>query len=278
MSTERKEELAALHALGLLEDAERTAFESEIARDPALRVLVDELAGTAAALALAAPPAEPPAALKERILGSVAAEERANPAPRPAGNVVAFPLLRLIPWLAAACFAFGAGWLFMQNTELRRANDDLRTEKELAEAAYQVAQNQLTERTVLAERMITDLGRRLQRQEDLTRLKVTALAALVPENQDAQAIAVWDPEIGAGLLTVDKLPALAPTQDYQIWVVDPAYPTPVDGGVFSPGPDGRAAVAFKGDKPVRTVNAFAISVEKKGGVPKAEGPIVLLGK
>lgn len=201
-----------------------------------------------------------------------------DPAREQANLVVAFPFRRLAPWLAAACLALAASWLLVQNTGLRRENGDLRTERDLARTAYQMTQNQLAERTVLAERMITDLGRRLQRQEDLTRLKVTALAAQTAAVERSQAIAVWDPELEAGLLTVTQLPPLAPTQDYQIWVIDPAYPVPVGGGVFTPGPDGRAAIAFRSDKPVKTISAFAISVEKKGGVPKAEGPIVLVGQ
>lgn len=269
MISERQEELAALHALGLLEGEERSLFETERARNPDLRALVEQLQEHAASLALAAPDVAPPAGLKDRILEAVA------PAPAPA---IPFPLLRVTPWLAAAGLAVAAGWLFLQNTGLRRENELLRTERELADVAYRMAKNELSERTLLAERMINDLGTRLARQEDLTRLKVTALAAMVPDSREAQAIAVWDPDLGTGLLTAEKLPPLPETQDYQIWVIDPAYPIPVDGGVFRPNANGRAAVSFKGDKPVKTVNAFAISVEKKGGVPKAEGPIVLLGK
>lgn len=274
MISERQEELAALHALGLLEGSERSAFEAELARDPELRALVARFESDAAALALAAPEVAPPAELRNRILASTAG----NPPAAAPAEVTAFPLRRVIPWLVAASFALTASWLFLQNTGLRRENNDLRTERELAEIAYRMAQNQLTERTAIAERMINDLGTRLARQEDLTRLKVTALAAMVPDNKDAQAIAVWDPDLGTGLLTAAKLPVLPDWQDYQIWVIDPAYPIPVDGGVFRPNADGGAAVAFKGDKPVKTVKAFAISVEKKGGVPKAEGPIVLLGQ
>lgn len=274
MITERHEELATLHAFGLLEGSERAEFETALSRDQELRHLAEELAATSATLALAAPDVPPPARLKDRILLSA---EAAEPVAAPA-KVVPFPAFRLLPWAAAAGFAFVAGWLAVLNTGLRRETEDLRTERDLADTAYRMAQNQLTERSLLAERMITDLGQRLQRQEDLTRLKVTALAALVPDRKDAEAIAVWDPELEQGLLTVDKLPPLADTQDYQIWVIDPAYPIPVDGGVFRPDPEGRAVLTFKGDKPVKTVNAFAISVERKGGVPKAEGPIVLLGK
>ena len=37
-------------------------------------------------------------------------------------------------------------------------------------------------------------------------------------------------------------------------------------------------LGFKPDQPVTQAAAFVVSLEKKGGVPKAEGPIVLLGK
>ena len=64
MIDEPKEELAALYALGLLEDQELARFQAELAHEPALRQLVAELAGTASLLAHTAPTAEPPAALK----------------------------------------------------------------------------------------------------------------------------------------------------------------------------------------------------------------------
>ena len=48
--------------------------------------------------------------------------------------------------------------------------------------------------------------------------------------------------------------------------------------MFKPGADGRVVLTFKGDKPIKSVAAFAISLERRGGVPKAEGPILYLGK
>jgi anti-sigma-K factor RskA len=141
-----------------------------------------------------------------------------------------------------------------------------------------MAKNQLSERSLVAEKMINDLGNKLRRSEDLSRLKITALASLAGNTREAQAIAVWDPGQQTGLLTLEKLPAIADTQDYQIWIIDPAYKDPVNGGVFHVAADGRIALAFKPDQPVTQAAAFAISLEKKGGVPKAEGPIVLLGK
>lgn len=278
MSSERHEELAALYAFDLLEGAEKFAFESELAGSASLRALVDELRHTSVDLALTARQVEPPAALKSGILAAAIAREPSSP-PEPADDtVVTFPLVRLVPWIAAAGFALATVWFGVRSSSLSAENSTLRTQRELAEIAYKLSQSQLAERTLLAETMINDLGSKLQRSEDLSRLKITALASLLNNSAEARAIAVWDPEQQAGLLTVEKLPAIAAEQDYQIWVVDPQYPIPVDGGVFKPDPTGRATLTFKGDKPIRNVAAFAISLEKKGGVPQAEGPLVLLGK
>lgn len=270
MITERQEELAALHALGLLEGAEQNAFEAELAGNPELRALVDSLAESSAALALAAPQMEPPATLKARVLAAAAGQA--------SGTVTPFPLLRFAPWAIAAALAVAAGWLATQNLALRNQNASLRTERELAEVAYRMTQNQLSERSLLAEKMISDLGNKLRNSEDLSRLKISALASLAGNTREAQVIAVWDPAQQAGLLTMEKLPPIADTQDYQIWIVDPAYKDPVNGGVFHVAADGKVTLAFKPDQPVTQAAAFAISLEKKGGVPKAEGPIVLLGK
>ena len=275
MITERHEELATLHALGLLEGTERDTFEKELSGSAELRALVASLTETSAALALAAPQVEPPASLKANILAAASASVQSEPS---GTKIISFPFIRWLPLAAAAALAITALWLGSKNLALRQENMSLRTERELAELAYQTAQSQLKERSLLAESMINDLGRQLREQQDLTHLKITALASLAGNTKEARAIAVWDPARETGLLTVEKLPAIADNQDYQIWVVDPAYPIPVDGGVFKPDANGQAVLTFKGDKPIKTVAAFAISLEKKGGVPKAEGPIVLLGK
>jgi hypothetical protein len=187
--------------------------------------------------------------------------------------VIPFPFTRYLPWAAAALLALTTSWLALQNISLRTQNDGLRTQHRLAEIAYRTAQNQLGERSLLAETLVRDLGAQLKRSENLARLKVSALASLAGNTKEAQAIAVWDPDQQSGLLTFDKLPVIADEQDYQIWVVDPAYPNPVNGGVFKPDAAGHAVLAFRPDQPVKQAAAFAISLERKGGVPKAEGPI-----
>lgn len=268
MISERHEELAALYAFGLLEGAERAAFEAELAADSELAALAASLGATANAVALSANQLPPPAGLKTRILAAL---------PEP-GVPPGYRWSTVVPWGLAAGLVLALLWLGSLNLSLRSDNDTLLAENRLLEIAHRAAQNDLTERTVTAEAMINRLAAQLRRSEDLARLKVAALASLAGNTKEAQAIAVWDPDLQAGLLTFDKMPVIAADQDYQIWVVDPAYPNPVNGGVFTVDQDGRASLAFRPDQPVRHAAAFAISLEKKGGVPKAEGPIVLLGK
>jgi anti-sigma-K factor RskA len=116
-------------------------------------------------------------------------------------------------------------------------------------------------------------------ESDLAQFKITTLASMLKNSPQALAVAVWNPATQQGVLQVDKLPALAADKDYQLWVVDPQYPNPVDGGVFTVNAQtGAAHVQFKAKQTVHAINAFAVTLERKGGVAKAEGPFVLLGK
>ena len=124
-----------------------------------------------------------------------------------------------------------------------------------------------------------ELEARARHDADLANFKITTLASLLGNSPQALAVAVWNPARQEGVLSVEKLPALAADKDYQLWLVDPQYPIPVDGGVFTVNPaTGEARITFKADKPVKSVAKFAVSLERKGGVPKAEGPMVLISQ
>lgn len=200
------------------------------------------------------------------------------PVPPPPADSAASPLARWMPLVAAACLGVAALWLATLNLALRNENTALRTERALAEIDYRTVQNQLQERTLVAEGMINQLGRQLRDEENLSRLKITALVPVAENTKEAQVIAVWNPRQGTGLLTFDKLPVLGEDQDYQIWIVDPSAKDPVSGGVFHVSAEGQAALGFRPEQPVKHAVGFAISLERKGGVPKAEGTMVLLSR
>jgi len=200
------------------------------------------------------------------------------------GDVIPLALPAWLGWAAAACFFFAAvffaGKSFNVRGDLQSALEAERvarleagTLKNLLEAERILSRAQL-DHLAKADRLIADL----RSQADVARLKITSLASLAGNSPQARAIAVWNPDRQEGVLVVSKLPALQADKDYQLWVIDPQYPIPVDGGVFTVDPaTGDARVNFKPGKNVAVAQTFAVSLERKGGVPKAEGPMMLIG-
>ncbi len=276
MSDDRTEELASLHALDLLEGAERDEYIALLARDPELRALVAQLRRASTGLSFVAPEASPPPELKARILDSV--EARASRGSRQ--RVVRIPTFA--PWLIAASVALAAAWAQSRYTQVRQENVSLRAQQRAAEVAFaqvrtdlDLARRELTSSSA----QVASLTERLKDEGDLAHYKIAALASLLGNSPEALAVAVWDPSRQQGVLKVEKLPALAPGKDYQLWVVDKQYPNPVNGGVFVVDPaTGEAHIVFKADKRVDSIAKFAVSLERKGGVPKAEGPMVLISR
>lgn len=131
----------------------------------------------------------------------------------------------------------------------------------------------IAERNQLRHRVV-----RLQQRDVFAQIQIASLNSKLASAPNANAVVVWDEKKQRGVLKVTQLPPNAADHDYQIWLVDPRYKNPVDGGVFHVGNDGALRVPFRPANPVRQAQGFAISLERKGGVPKAEGPIVLLGK
>ena len=314
MIDERQQELASLYALDLLEGAERAEFEARLAGEPALRTLVDELREASTRLALQAPQFAPRPALKSRVMDRIGSRATT---PRTAQRF-AFPVFlpwAIAACLAVACGVVAqlyvssksrASLLEQQQAladiELRSVQQQLEAERILAqrqqsdstaaisERDQRIAEldranatatrsaEQIRDQLAAAEVEIHTLRDRLQAEADLANLKIATLASLAGNSPEALAVAVWNPNRQEGVLRVSKLPALATDKDYQLWVIDPAYETPVDSGVFSVDPaTGEARITFRPTKPIKSASKFAVSLEQKGGVSAPAGPILLLG-
>jgi anti-sigma-K factor RskA len=281
MIDERKEELAALNAFELLEGAEREELIAGLAGNPDLRKLAADLRRDATYLAHTAPDAEPPAELRARVLASAASlglDDIISPAAPASGRLIPFP--SWIPWLAAAGVAVAAVWSSRLYTQAEAENASLREQQRVAQLALDQTRAQLSEAHRLLARSgleIAELSANLKAEGDLAHFKIATLASMLGNSPAALAVAVWDPSREEGVLAVSKLPAAASEKDYQLWVIDRQYASPVSGGVFVVDPaTGEAHVLFKADKPVHSIAKFAVSLERKGGVQKPEGPIVLL--
>jgi anti-sigma-K factor RskA len=157
-------------------------------------------------------------------------------------KAIPYPRASWMPWSLAACLAIACAYLVADNKGLR--------------------------------------GRvtRLKEREVLAQVQIASLNSKLSDAPDATGVVVWDERKQSGLLKVAHLPRNSSDHDYQLWLVDPRYSEPVNGGVFHLENDGSVSVKFHPRATVRTAKAFIISLERKGGVAKVEGPIVLSGQ
>ena len=280
--TEQVQEQAALHALGILEPGEARLFEQKLTGDASLRALKNEYEATAAELGTLVKPLMPPADLKDRLMSVI--EERSQF--RRASAVPTTALLNGVKWMmrgVAAALALSAVglWTDRQNMESRatalQAEAQQTTEKLAAESQRALG---LESALKNAEAQISQLKNEvvmLQEKDAFARMQIATLQSNVSQYKQGVAVVVWDSEKHTGILKLEKMPPLDTKKDYQLWVVDPKNPVPVDAGVIQMDSKGFAKIDFKPVDAVSEAAKFAISVERKGGVPKAEGPIVFIG-
>ena len=124
---------------------------------------------------------------------------------------------------------------------------------------------------------------RLQRElaaaqaDPFAQATVVTLSSPNNEHPDAKVTVAWQPDRQSGMITIAHMPPAGPGRDYQLWAVDSAHKDPVNAGIIHVDSNGVAHVRFKPDQSVAEIKAFAISLEREGGVPKREGPIVMIG-
>lgn len=239
MTPEERSELASLHALSLLE-GEQASFAVWLeATDPEFAAEVAAFAESLGTLADAVAPIQPSDLLRERVLSLAGSSSTPAVKTKPSWG----------GWAAAALLAASAIWLWTARDSLKKEN-----------AGFKDQLSKLSKDTRLAD------------------LRIASLEGQLEQYKGTRAVVVWDPASSQGQIHLTDLPELDAAKDYQLWIVDPAHKNPVNGGLIHRAADGSANVPFQPDQLVKQVSAFAISVEKSGGVDVAEGPIVFLGK
>jgi anti-sigma-K factor RskA len=147
-----------------------------------------------------------------------------------------------LPWAIAAALALFCGWLALDHARLSRELAEVRTRDPLAQTTVYV-------------------------------LAPTAQS----DQPGARATVTWLKSKQTGLIKVTNLPNPGPARDYQLWAVDANHKDPVSAGLIKVDANGTAEVRFRPAEETSQVKAFAISLEREGGVAKAEGPILLAG-
>ena len=79
---------------------------------------------------------------------------------------------------------------------------------------------------------------------------------------------IWSNQQQTGFMRFLDLPINDPTKEqYQLWIIDPARDDePIDGGVFNVTTSGESIVPIQAKLQVLKPAAFAITIEKPGGV------------
>lgn len=89
---------------------------------------------------------------------------------------------------------------------------------------------------------------------------------------------VWSSHRQQGYLRLSGLPPNDPgRRQYQLWIVDPERDShPVDGGIFDVVGSGEVTIAIQAKLVVERPVAFAITLEKPGGVVVSAGPLLVV--
>lgn len=99
-------------------------------------------------------------------------------------------------------------------------------------------------------------------------IKVTWTPGTTPFDEEVSGDVIWSNERQEGYMRFVSMPINDPSvEQYQLWIIDPDRDDePIDGGVFDINDNGEAIVPIDAKLKVLQPAAFAITIEKPGGV------------
>ena len=276
------EELYIQYSLGSLEPDERARFEESLAECRNREQIAATYSQMLGLLGTVAATAEPPLGHKSRLMARVAATPQATPGlddtarPHPLflpQNGPAAPVdrqkVREVPALsrprglgarllsgavAAALVVLLGGWLLLtMSGEIERQSN-----------------------------RIAEVEGRLEAVQGQVNIPPGYRAiALAPTSEytGVSALVLYKPGASEAWLVADGLYALPDDLIYELWLMQPAGRGQSEvGGVFSATQDGTAVHRTETQKTIADYAGFAVSIERKPGVPVREGPVVMVGR
>lgn len=256
-------ELLPLLALDALDVDERDVLADHLARCPACAEEAVGYAEVTAALALALPQADPPPALKGRVL---AAARRQRPAGLDTGRrppIALWSGARARRWrvslsslAAAVALVLAAGstvWALSLRAELESQNARIA---------------QLSVRAENYQRVTAVL------QAADTQIRVLQGTGEAPS---AFGRVYVDPDSGEGMLMVRNLPPLPPGHSYQLWVVGADGRRQSAGLLTWTDRQGNGYTLIRCPETLARWQSFGVTLEPAGGSPGPTGPRLLGG-
>ena len=272
MEHQEYQELLTLHALGALDASDRREVEDHLQDCSVCRTELIELRDSAALLAHAAPPAEPSADVRARILDQVRREPRreqiASEAPP---SVVPFRARTAPnPWQKALRIAAAIAFVALLAGVIVLWQRNVRTRQELARLSQQLEQqnNELG-------RYREALAHQREALEFLNSpgMKKMELAGTQTANA-ARGTFVYDRNTGRAMLLTAGLPAAPPGMAYEVWFIPKGH-SPMPGKTFNVDARGQAMMMDQMPLEARDNAVIAITLEPKSGSASPTGAIYL---
>ena len=256
-------ELTGLYVLGALDQAERRAFETHMASCAACAAEVRTLGGVARTLAYGVPQVDPPAGLRDRVLG-VAQARAFEPAPLPDTARTFNP-----GWLAAAALLVIAVGLGAYAVTLRDRIGGL--ELQLADAVTRLNRSEQQVAVAVGSAEAAEARLAVLTSPDMLQVDLAGQKPVAPL---ARGRAFLSRSRGL-LFAANALPPLPAGRTYQLWYLTAT--APVSAGLLQPDAGGQIVTAFQPPADTVTPTGFAVSIEPEGGVPQPTGALYLVG-
>ncbi len=245
ITPEQREELAAAAALDALDPDDQDEWERLSMSDPDARKLAAEFENIAALLVFCTPSHQPPIRSKQRLNRLIGLHEQ-----KPAGDMTLVPLNKssrewkfdmLLPWAAVLVFALASSYMALQ---VSRANH-----------------------------RVVELHERLLGPGEIR----TAFLKPTEESEPSLAQVSFCARMQQGRLIGHHFKTIPPHQAYQLWLVDGPSGKVVSAGTFRSDDSGLVTFDFSPSLKIEKLEKALISLEKAGGVPVAEGPVLFAG-
>lgn len=252
--------LLELYVAGACSPDEARTVKDLVMRDPAIAREVESIRLAVESYAHAHR-REPRRELKTRVLDAVDAVSRTS---EETGHANVVPLSPRRRYLLVASVAFVIGLLpgiyfMLESRHYRHAFETTMTQ--LADVQQQ--------RSVIAARA-SSMERAIDQLADTNVVRIVMPG--LPSAASSFATVWWNRRSQEVYLDLHRMPSISSNEDYQLWAIVDGKP--VDLGTFNPA---AAAAAIVRMKQVGTPQAFAVTIEPKGGrtTPTLERMVVL---
>ncbi len=263
MTMDRHAEIAEkldAYALGQLSEIERRAVDAHVAVCPACAQELRELADAIQGIGESVAPVVPPAALRQRVLASVA-ELPQEPARQRLVSQQRPPMRW--GWLAAAAV------LLLATGIVAFRADQSRRRLERALTTIQLRNDDLESR-VRQFNGQTDLALSILTAGDMREIPMTG-----SDNAASTAARAFMSPTRGLLLVADRMPPPPEGRVYQVWIIQDKVPA--SAGLL-PAPGGRGMLIVTPPRPDASGSiTVAITDEPAGGLPAPSGSIRLAG-